>query len=230
MRTGSNLTALSIFVAAILMTVRDSISWMAAAGVLLVCRIFEVTVVRKEGREDVMQFRKVSLLGLGALMLIAGMALAKVTTDYDHDANFSKYRSFSWVMEPHTKNPLMKDRIVEAINQELRAKGLTLVENGGSLDIAAHAATKEEKTLQSFYDGFPGWGWNSRFGGTTTVTVDTYEVGTLVVDLFDSSTKQVVWRGVATDTISDDPDKNTKKLHEDVADMFKKFPPKGKED
>src|SRR4051812_2786688 len=203
MRTGSNLTALSIFVAAIIMTVRDSVTWIAGAAVLLVVRMCEVSVVRKEGREEVMQLKKVSLLGLGMLMLIAGMALAKVTTDYDHDANFSKYQSFSWVREPRTKNPLMKDRIVEAINQELRAKGLRLVENGGSLDVAAHTATKEEKTLQSFYDGFPGWGWNSRFGGTTTVTVDTYEVGTLVVDLFDSTTKQVVWRGVATDTVSD---------------------------
>src|SRR4051812_28235639 len=74
MRTGSNLTAISICFSAILMTVRDSVTWMAAAGILLVCRMLEVAVLRKEGREDVMQFRKVSLLGLGALMLIAGMA------------------------------------------------------------------------------------------------------------------------------------------------------------
>jgi len=45
-------------------------------------------------------------------------------------------------------------------------------------------------------------------------------------DLFDTSTKQVVWRGVASDTVSDKPEKNEKHLYEAVAKMFKDFPPK----
>ncbi len=57
-------------------------------------------------------------------------------------------------------------------------------------------------------------------------TVETYEVGTLVVDLFDSSTKEVVWRGVATDTISDKPEKNIKETQKVIEEMFKKYPAK----
>ena len=56
--------------------------------------------------------------------------------------------------------------------------------------------------------------------------MDTYEEGTLVVDLFDMSDKRVVWRGVASETVSDNPEKNSKKVQKAVEKMFKQFPPK----
>ena len=78
-----------------------------------------------------------------------------------------------------------------------------------------------------------GWGWR-RFGGfddgfgTATTTEDTYEVGTLVVDLFDTNTQKLIWRGSASDTLSDKSDKNIKKLDSDVQRMFDHFPPEVK--
>jgi len=47
-----------------------------------------------------------------------------------------------------------------------------------------------------------------------------------VVDLFDSHTKQLIWRGVATETLSEKPDKDTKKLNKAVEKLFKDFPPR----
>jgi Uncharacterized alpha/beta hydrolase domain (DUF2235)/Domain of unknown function (DUF4136) len=52
-----------------------------------------------------------------------------------------------------------------------------------------------------------------------------YVVGTLVVDLFDSRTKQLIWRGWATDALPDNPKKETKKLDKEI-ELFKDFPPK----
>jgi hypothetical protein len=54
----------------------------------------------------------------------------------------------------------------------------------------------------------------------------TYEAGTLVVDLFDNATKRVVRRGVATRTLSGEPQKTTKKINRAVAEMFEDFPSK----
>ena len=55
--------------------------------------------------------------------------------------------------------------------------------------------TQDHQTLNTYYDGFGGgWRWGGGFGDATT-TVDHYKVGTLVVDLFDAQTKQLVWRG-----------------------------------
>jgi hypothetical protein len=61
--------------------------------------------------------------------------------------------------------------------------------------------------------------------GESTTTVDTYKVGTLVVDLFETNTKNLVWRGVSSETLSDKSDKNIKNLNKGVQKMFQHFPP-----
>lgn len=58
-----------------------------------------------------------------------------------------------------------------------------------------------------------------------TTRVEPTPIGTLVVDVFDARTQKLIWRGRATDTLSNKPDKDEKKLEKDVAAMFKHFPP-----
>ena len=58
-----------------------------------------------------------------------------------------------------------------------------------------------------------------------TTTVDKIPVGTLVVDLYDTNSAQLVWRGEAQDQLSEKPDKDTRKLNKAVEKMFEKFPP-----
>ena len=104
-----------------------------------------------------------------------------------------------------------------------------MVDSGADVAVVAMEITRDQQTLNTFYDGFGGgWGWR-RFGGggfgEATTTTDTYKVGTVVVDLFDTKTKQLIWRGAASDTLSDNSDKNIKKLNESVDKMFKHFPP-----
>jgi hypothetical protein len=65
-----------------------------------------------------------------------------------------------------------------------------------------------------------------RFGNEATTTVENYRVGTLVVDMYDAQNKRLVWRGTSTDTLSDKPENNEKKLDKAVDKMFKDFPPK----
>lgn len=156
------------------------------------------------------------------LMFVAAAFAATIRTDYDHAADFTKYRTYKWLNQPRTRNPLMRDRIIADINVEMNLKGLELDQTGGTLGIAAHAATREERTLDTFYSGMGGWRWGGI--GTATTQVITYEVGTLVVDLFDTATKQVIWRGTATGTVSDNPEKNTKQVQKAVQQMFKQCP------
>jgi hypothetical protein len=61
--------------------------------------------------------------------------------------------------------------------------------------------------------------------GESTTTTETYKVGTLVVDLFDAKTKQLIWRGNSSDTLSNNSDKNIQNMDKDVEKMFKNFPP-----
>jgi hypothetical protein len=166
-----------------------------------------------------------TILGLVVLTMMAGAAQAqKVEKDYDHNRNFSDYKTFMWVKPPHLANPFMNSRLQEDVNNELTAKGWTLASDGADVGIVANGATQQQHTLTTFYDGFGGWRW--RGFGTATTTVDTYTVGTLVIDLFDAKTKELIWRGTASETLSDKPDKNADKLNKSVEKLFKDFPPK----
>jgi hypothetical protein len=178
-----------------------------------------------------MKVRKVVLV-LIAMILLAGTTSAQqVKTDYDRNANFTQYKTYSWE-KVKTKNALDVDRIKAAVNATLTARGWTLVETGGDVSIIAVEMTHEQQTLNTFYDGFGGgWGWR-RFGGggfgDATTTTETYKVGTLVVDLFDSKTKQLIWRSSSSDTLSNNSDKNIKNLDKGVEKMFAHFPPGGR--
>lgn len=151
---------------------------------------------------------------------------ASVSTDYDHKADFSKYHTYYWI-GVKAGNSLWQDRIMSAVNAQLTAKGWTLSQGSGDAGVSAFGHVNEQDNLQTFYDGFPGWGWRG-FGGMGTATTEVVpeKVGNLTVDIFDGNTKQLIWRGQSTETLSAKPEKNDKKLDNAVSDMFKKFPPK----
>lgn len=167
-------------------------------------------------------------------ILSATASMAEVKTDYDRNADFSRYKTYSWG-NVRTQDQLWVDRIKAAVNSALAAKGWTEVESGGDVSIMAMEMTKDHQTLNTYYDNFGGgWGWRWGGGlgdgfGTSTTTEDTYKVGTLVVDLFDTNTKKLIWRGSASDTLSDKSDKNIKKFNSEVHKMFDHFPPKTSE-
>jgi hypothetical protein len=147
-----------------------------------------------------------------------------VHTDYDHHANFSRYHTYSWI-KVKTDDPLWQSRITDAVDHDLRAKGWEKVPSGGDAALAAVGAVKNQQEYQTFYDGMgPGWRWGG-FGTTATTTVVNDRVGTLVVDVFDAQNKQLIWRSTSSDTLSDKPEKNEKKLDKAVKKMFDNFPP-----
>ena len=150
---------------------------------------------------------------------------AKVTTDYDHSADFRQYHTYSWE-RVKAGDQLWADRITRDVDQQLSAKGWQKVESGGDVAVTGFGSTKEQPTLNTFYDGFGGWRWGGI--GETTTTVTNTPVGTLVVDMFDSRTKHLIWRGMSTEALSSKPEKNEGKLEGAVKDMFKKFPPPAK--
>ena len=171
-----------------------------------------------------MRLLAVAVIGL---LAIATTALAQdVKTDYDHHANFSQYHTYCWE-KIKTSDPLWESRIQEAVDRDLQAKGWQRVDNGGDVAVAAVGSARNQQVYQTFYNGMGGWRWGG-FGETTT-QVENYKIGALVVDLYDTHTKQLIWRGVAQDTLSDKPDKNEKKLEKSVNKMLEHFPPQGRD-
>jgi hypothetical protein len=166
-------------------------------------------------------------VGTMFFVVMLGTAFAQhIKTDFDHQANFSQYKTYSW-QEIKPANSLWDARIKNAVDAQLAAKGWTQVDNGGDVAIVAIKTTQTQRTLQTFYDGMGGgWRWRGMGGfGQSTTTEQDYKEGTLVVDLYDAKTKQLIWRGSAQDTLSDKATKNEKNLDKGVAKMFKAFPP-----
>lgn len=163
------------------------------------------------------------------LLFVAVWALATavlgidVKTDFDHHVNFSGYKTYSWA-KVDTPDPLWNDRVKDAVDRELTAKGWTEVASGGDVSVVAIGTTREKPTLRTFYDGFDGWMWGG-FADATTY-VENYTVGTLVIDMFDTRTKKLIWRGSASDVLSGKPEKDEKKVDRAVDKIFEHFPPR----
>ncbi len=179
----------------------------------------------------------------GGVLLLPTLSFAqKVQVDYAHGEDFSKYKTYTWVKEPNVESPnqLVEQRIVSSVDEVLAKKGLKRVDSGGDLDVAYQSAVtqKTQLTTMSSQMGGAGWGpgpgWGRGWGGggmssgMATTTSSSIPVGTLVIDLLDPNAKQLVFRGIATDTLSDKPEKNTQKIQKAVAKIFDKYPPKEK--
>ena len=169
-----------------------------------------------------MKFRKMLALPLFVIALTTAVFADHVAVDYDHAANFNQIKTYSW-SKVQTANSIWDDRVKDAIDKELTAKGWTQVPSGGNVSLVAVEKTSIHQQYDTFYDGFGGWRWRGM--GDATTTVDNYKVGTLIVSMFDGSSKQLIWRGASSSDLSGNPEKNTKKLDQDVQKMFKHFPP-----
>jgi len=174
------------------------------------------------------------------LLLLASPALAqKVYVDHDKDYDFSKVKTFAWSNSPETSlektDPLFHSRIVNGIEHYISMAGVQEVQSDPDVYVTYHTSSKENLSLNTtnWGYGYPGgWAWGGYWGhgygygagvGSSTTTVSTYQTGTLIVDLWDAKTKNLVWRGTATNiTISSSPDKMAKRLDKALAKIVDK--------
>ena len=164
------------------------------------------------------------LFGLLAISFSAQLYGQKITVDYDHSTNFQGYKTYAWTKGTPLQNQLWDQRIIEGVDQQLAAKGLHKVAEGEKPDLYVlyHGAVGQEAQLNTTNMG----GWGARWGGgMATTTVNKIPVGQLVIDVGDANTKKLLWMANASDTLSDNPDKNRQKLSKTLTKMFQKFPP-----
>lgn len=180
-----------------------------------------------------MKFRaKLSILFCSALVLclclgLTGCPSGNVRVDYDHTVYFLNYHTFSFA-DVRTDNPFFEERIEDAVTHDLEAKGLQRVPSNGSLQITAVGAVHNRQFYQTFYNprfGYYWWGWPGYPGYATTTRTVHYQVGTLVLDMYDGHTRHLVWRGVAANGLTRSPRENTKRLYNAIGQMLKNFPP-----
>jgi hypothetical protein len=185
----------------------------------------KLTNVKREEDVTMSVLRKVFLT---AALLAAFASLPagaqKVETDYDHSVNFSQFHSYSLGGHVHSSDPFAEARIREDVDHVLQAHGWQQVTMGGDVTLTAVAVRRNRAEYDPFCEGLgPGWRWRG-WGGISTTTVETVPVGTLVIDVCQTGSRHLVWRGMAHDTLSGSPEKNAKKLAKAIDKMLSKFP------
>jgi len=167
-----------------------------------------------------------STLVIALLLVIAGRLTAQdVSYNFMPRTDFAKYRTYKWVnIGGAHPDQIMDAEIKQSVDAQLASRGLTKTDSDkADLCIAYQTAVNQEMQWDA-------WGSRSFGMGMGSWTSSTISVGTLVLDIYDPGTKQLVWTGRATKTI--DPgsnhEKNMKNLDKAIAKLLKNYPPKQK--
>ena len=170
------------------------------------------------------------LLILVLALAFYGCSTIQVAYDYDKQADFSKYKtySFSEGINELGVGDLNRDRIIKAVENEMTAKGFTMAENPDVvIDIYVKAKQVVSATATTTGGGHP---WRYGYGGgfsTTQVNYNEYTEGTMFINMVDMSTEKIVWQGIGTKTINEtaSPQKREDNINYSVQQIFTKYPP-----
>ncbi|HEU4788509.1 MAG TPA: DUF4136 domain-containing protein [Flavobacterium sp.] len=169
------------------------------------------------------------LLPLLLLFIVASCDTVKVYSDYDKSVDFTQYKTFAFMKSGIDKveiSDLDKKRILNAIDQQLQAKGFTKSETPDLL-VNIFTKSREEISVNQFNAGYGygwGWGWNPyMYGGQTYVSSSTE--GTLYIDLIDAKKKELIWQGEGTGTLSKDMTEKDAIVNDIVTQILAQYPP-----
>lgn len=181
---------------------------------------------------------KISTL-LTLCLFLTGMLQAQVKSDYDKTIDFTKYKTYSFAGWQNDSDKLINDldktRILDAFKAEFDARNMTLVEDNADAVVTLFLVI-DNKTSTTAYTNYMGgmgmgygYGWGMGMGAgmgtsTTTYSENDYQVGTLVVDVYDAGTKKLAWQGVLQKTINEKASKREKTIPKNAAKIMKQYP------
>ena len=170
--------------------------------------------------------------------MLGACSSIEVTTDYDPSVGFAAYRTYAWIPSPQERtgdlrldSSLLHDRIREAVERHLAAKGYQKTEPGSpDFLVTYHVALKGKLNVSTMsnYGYGPGYRGARMAGPGTTTYVHEYDEGSLLVDIVDPTKRQLVWRGTARAEVppTSTPEERTAKIDAAVGKILEAFPPK----
>ena len=178
--------------------------------------------MRQMNRSPVLRTGMIVVLAFAACIVTAGQ---EVRHNSMPGVDFSKYHTYKWVNIEGGAHPnqIVDAEIKQSIDAQLAPKGLTKTDSDkADLYVGYQVAVDREKQWNA-------WGTGRGFGGGMgSATQSTINVGSLVFDMYDPTTKQLVWTGTATKSFdpSSNQEKNEKNLNKAMQKLLKYYPPK----
>lgn len=169
------------------------------------------------------------VLGVGILgaALAATAALAQdVNVDYRNSAEMNRIHTYTYG-NLSTTNPMLEPRLAIAIDRNLQLNGWKEGSNGDVVVTAVLASYIDPLLYEDFYANLDNLNWNS-VGidppGYGLQSVDQVAPGTLIVDMYDKRTGELIWRSTAGDFLSNHMDRDRLKIDDVVNKMFVTLP------
>ncbi|MCE5307877.1 MAG: DUF4136 domain-containing protein [Acidobacteriales bacterium] len=152
-----------------------------------------------------------------------------VQYNFDRQTDFSRFKTYKWIQISGSQqlDSLLAKDIRDTLDAALAKKALTKVESDpADLYVGYQVAVNEEKQIV----GHGGWGygpgWRGRpgFGSASTSTI---LIGTLALDMYEVSKKQLAWRGTVTKAIDTNarPETRRKNMAKAFDKMLRNYPP-----
>ena len=162
-----------------------------------------------------------------ALLACATMPAQDVTTNFMPGTDFAKYHTYKWITIQGATYPnqILDAQIKDAVGSQLATKGLSKTDSANADLYVGYQVSIDQQRQWNAYGMGGGLRWGS---GMATAQSSTINIGTLVLDMYDPSSKQLVWTGRATKTIdaSANQEKKQKNLNKAMQKLLKNFPPK----
>lgn len=173
-----------------------------------------------------MTYRSSAWIVAGLTALLTACSGMSVSSDYDQSYDFSTLHNYAWAEisgDKQAADQITLRRVMSATDSVLASKGFKKTEPSEANFLVAIQTGVQQQTQYTTY-GTGGW---YAAGGMTTTTAQTYDEGSLYVDIVDAKQKQLIWRGAASGVV--DPGASTQKKTENVNGAVSKiladFPP-----
>ena len=117
------------------------------------------------------------------------------------------------------KDSILAQVAHQDLDSALQGKGLKLVQENENPDliVTANGGMKEQTS-------YSAWGMRGIGGGMGGITPEQNVSGTLIVDLYETKSQSLIWRGIAQNALSNNGNKNQQLVAKAVQKMFKQWP------
>lgn len=168
--------------------------------------------------------QRLARIGL-MMVLVAGLRAQEVETDRNAAFNLAQFQTFAVKVGTAWGNPASESAVAQTVMTTLEQKGWKTADEA-SCDalVVLHGAKPGKQTFRAFYEDWLGYGWHN-VGAPALVNSPNYDYkpGTLVLDIFDAKSRQVMFRGVAQDLAGKSAD-DKKKIDKAIKKMLNNLP------
>ncbi len=161
------------------------------------------------------------LIACAVLLLAVPLIAQQVSVNYNHSVSFTQFHTYSW--GSNNANQIQNSILVQVAQQDVETamseKGLQKVSESQNPDLILTASGGEREQTS-----WNAWGMRGIGGGFGGVSPELNVEATMVVSIYNLKGQELIWRGIAQNTLSNNGDKNQQMVQKAVSKMFKQWP------